>query len=189
MAAALNALPRLENLKMSVAAEKTWYGAEHDNMAEGFKLAMRRLSATVTIVSTGDDEGYHGLAATAVTSLSTEPPAILACINRTASPFEKLLQRKRFAINILHTDNAGLVPIFSGKIKGPERFKHGVWDHLDGVPILGDAQAVIVCTLAQNMDFGTHTIIIGAVETIRIRADIDPLIYQDGYLGKVVRLD
>jgi flavin reductase (DIM6/NTAB) family NADH-FMN oxidoreductase RutF len=173
---------------MHAAEEKTWYGAEHDNMAEGFKLAMRRLSATVTIVSTGDDEGYHGLAATAVTSLSTEPPAILACINRTASPFEKLLQRKRFAINILHTDNAGLVPIFSGKIKGPERFKHGVWDHLDGVPILGDAQAVIVCSLAQNTDFGTHSIIIGAVETIRIRADIDPLIYQDGYLGKVVRL-
>jgi flavin reductase (DIM6/NTAB) family NADH-FMN oxidoreductase RutF len=173
---------------MSVAEQQTWYGAEHDNMAEGFKLAMRRLSATVTIVSTGDDEGYHGLAATAVTSLSTEPPAILACINRTASPFEKLLQRKRFAINILHTDNASLVPVFSGKIKGPERFKHGMWDHLDGVPILTDAQAVLACTLAETKDFGTHTIIIGTVDAIRIRPDIDPLIYQDGYLGKVVRL-
>ena len=80
------------------------------------------------------------------------------------------------------------MPIFSGKIKGPERFKHGIWDHLDGVPILTDAQAVIVCTLAQANDFGTHTIVIGMVETIRIRSDIDPLIYQDGYLGKVVRL-
>jgi flavin reductase (DIM6/NTAB) family NADH-FMN oxidoreductase RutF len=173
---------------MSVAEEKTWYNTENDNMVEGFKLAMRRLAATVTIVSTADDEGYHGLAATAVTSLSTEPPAILACINRTASPFEVLLQRKRFAINILHSDNASLVPIFSGKIKGPERFKHGIWDHLDGVPILTDAQAVIVCTLAEANDFGTHTIVIGMVETIRIRSDIDPLIYHDGYLGKVVRL-
>jgi flavin reductase (DIM6/NTAB) family NADH-FMN oxidoreductase RutF len=173
---------------MTVTDEKTWYGAEHDNLAEGFKLAMRRLAATVTIVSTGDDEGYHGLAATAVTSLSTEPPAILDCINRTASPFEKLLQRKRFAINILHTDNAALVPVFSGKIKGPERFKHGIWDHLDGVPILSDAQAAIICTLATTTEFGTHTIIIGKVDTVRIREDIDPLLYQDGYLGKVVRL-
>jgi len=173
---------------MTVTDEKTWYGAEHDNLAEGFKLAMRRLAATVTIVSTGDDEGYHGLAATAVTSLSTEPPAILACINRTASPFEKLLQRKRFAINILHTDNAALVPVFSGKIKGPERFKHGIWDHLDGVPILSDAQAAIICTLATTTEFGTHTIIIGKVDTVRIREDIDTLLYQDGYLGKVVRL-
>jgi flavin reductase (DIM6/NTAB) family NADH-FMN oxidoreductase RutF len=173
---------------MALAEEKTWFGAEHDNMAEGFKLAMRRLAATVTIVSTGDEEGYHGLAATAVTSLSTEPPAILACINRTASPFEKVLQRKRFAINILHRDNAGLVPIFSGKIKGPERFKHGIWEHLDGVPILTDAQAVIACTLAETNNFGTHTILIGVADAIRIRSDIDPLVYQDGYLGKVVAL-
>jgi flavin reductase (DIM6/NTAB) family NADH-FMN oxidoreductase RutF len=35
--------------------------------------------------------------------------------------------------------------------------------------------------------FGTHTIVIGTVDAVRIREDIDPLIYQDGYLGKVVR--
>jgi flavin reductase (DIM6/NTAB) family NADH-FMN oxidoreductase RutF len=78
--------------------------------------------------------------------------------------------------------------VFSGKIKGPERFKHGIWDHLDGVPILSDAQAAIICTLATTTEFGTHTIIIGKVDTVRIREDIDPLLYQDGYLGKVVRL-
>jgi len=169
--------------------EKTWYGAAHDNIAEGFKLAMRRLSATVTIVSTGDEEGYHGLAATAVTSVCAEPPAVLACINRSAGPSEKLLQRKRFAINILHADNAGLVPIFSGKLKGPERFLHGAWDHMEGVPVLVDAQAVLVCNLAQTTVFGTHTILIGTVEAVRIRQDIDPLIYQDGFLGKVIKRD
>jgi flavin reductase (DIM6/NTAB) family NADH-FMN oxidoreductase RutF len=172
---------------MSITDEKIWYAAEHDNVASGFKLAMRRLAATVTIVSTADDEGYHGLAATAVTSVSAEPPSILACINRSASPSEVLIQRGRFAVNILHADNAGLVPIFSGKIKGPERFNHGVWDHLDGVPVLSDAQAVIVCTLAEKLVFGTHTIVIGTVDAVRIREDIDPLIYQDGYFGKVVR--
>ena len=173
---------------MSVAEETTWYGAERDNLVTGFKLAMRRLSATITIVSTGDELGYHGLAATAVTSVSTEPPAVLACINRGASAYDTLMQRKRFAVNILHADNASLVPVFSGPLKGAERFKHGIWDHLDGVPILTDAQAVIVCTIAETKDFGTHTILIGAVDAIRVRDDIDPLIYQDGYLGKVVRL-
>ncbi len=173
---------------MSNAEESSWYNAKRDNMVEGFTLAMRRLSATVTIVSTGDDEGYHGLAATAVTSLSVEPAAVLACINRGASPFQRLLTQKRFAINILHTDNAALVPVFSGKIKGPKRFEHGIWDHLDGLPTLTDAQAVIACTLAQTTEFGTHAIIIGTVDAVRIRTEIDPLIYQDGYLGKVIRL-
>jgi flavin reductase (DIM6/NTAB) family NADH-FMN oxidoreductase RutF len=167
--------------------EKIWYATEHDNVALGFKLAMRRLAATVTIVSTADDEGYHGLAATAVTSVSTEPPSILTCINRSASPSEVLMQRGRFAVNILHADNAGLVPIFSGKIKGPERFTHGIWDHLDGVPVLTNAQAVMVCTLAEKLVFGTHTVVIGTVDAVRIREDIDPLVYQDGYLGKVIR--
>jgi flavin reductase (DIM6/NTAB) family NADH-FMN oxidoreductase RutF len=174
---------------MSDSDEKTWYGTAHDNIGEGFRLAMRRLSATVTIVSTGDEEGYHGLAATAVTSVCAEPPAVLACINRAAGPSDKLLQRKRFAINILHADNAPLVPIFSGKLKGPERFLHGVWDHLEGVPVLTDAQAVLVCTLAQSSVFGTHTILIGQVDAVRIREDIDPLIYQDGYFGRVVKRD
>jgi flavin reductase (DIM6/NTAB) family NADH-FMN oxidoreductase RutF len=172
---------------MSMTDEKIWYATEHENVAAGFKLAMRRLAATVTIVSTADDDGYHGLAATAVTSVSAEPPSILACINRSASPSEVLIKRGRFAVNILHAENAGLVPIFSGKIKGPERFNHGVWDHLDGVPVLTDAQAVIVCTLAQTMVFGTHTVVIGTVDAVRIREDIDPLIYQDGYFGKVVK--
>jgi flavin reductase len=162
---------------MNEINETTWYRGARDNLTEGFKLPMRRLSATVTIVSTGDDEGYHGLAATAVTSVSTEPPAVHACVNRSAAPSEVLLQRKRFAINILHADNATLVPIFSGKIKGPERFKHGVWSHLDHVPVLTDAQAVLVCTLAQTTVFGTHTILVGTVDAVRIRQDIDPLIY------------
>jgi flavin reductase (DIM6/NTAB) family NADH-FMN oxidoreductase RutF len=172
---------------MITTDEKIWYAAEHDNVASGFKLAMRRLAATVTIVSTADDEGYHGLAATAVTSVSTEPPSILACINRSASPSEVLMQRGRFAVNILHADNADLVPIFSGKIKGPERFTHGIWDHLNGVPVLTNAQAVMVCTLAEKLVFGTHTIVVGTVDAVRIREDIDPLVYQDGYLGKVIR--
>jgi len=172
---------------MSMTDEKIWYAAEHDNVGAGFKLAMRRLAATVTIVSTADDEGYHGLAATAVTSVAAEPPSILACINRSASPSEVLIKRGRFAVNILHVDNANLVPIFSGKIKGPERFNHGVWDQLDGVPVLTDAQAVIVCRLAQTLVFGTHTVVIGTVDAVRIREDIDPLIYQDGYFGKVVK--
>jgi flavin reductase (DIM6/NTAB) family NADH-FMN oxidoreductase RutF len=98
-----------------------------------------------------------------------------------------LMQRGRFAVNILHADNAGLVPIFSGKIKGPERFTHGIWDHLDGVPVLTNAQAVMVCTLAEKLVFGTHTIVIGTVDAVRIREDIDPLVYQDGFLGKVIR--
>jgi flavin reductase (DIM6/NTAB) family NADH-FMN oxidoreductase RutF len=180
-------LSSLDDRPMTQPDETTWYRSAHDNLADGFKLAMRRLSATVTIVSTGDEEGYQGLAATAVTSVCTEPPAVLACVNRSAGPSETLLQRQRFAINILHADNAALVPIFSGKIKGSERFRHGVWTHLENVPVLTDAQAVLVCTLAQTMDFGTHTILIGTVDAVRIREDIDPLIYQDGYLGRVVR--
>jgi len=35
--------------------------------------------------------------------------------------------------------------------------------------------------------FGTHTVVIGTVDAVRIREDIDPLVYQDGYFGKVVR--
>jgi flavin reductase len=42
------------------------------------------------------------------------------------------------------------------------------------------AQAVIICRQALKHKFGTHSIIIGVVEEVRIREAIDPLLYLDG---------
>ena len=51
-------------------------------VADQFRQAMRHLAATVTIVSTEADGTRYGMTATAVTSVSMEPPSILAAVNK-----------------------------------------------------------------------------------------------------------
>ncbi len=67
-----------------------------------FRKAMRRLASAVTVISTAHDDRRHGMTATAVTSVSSAPPSLLACINRSASLHAPLLASRRFCVNILH---------------------------------------------------------------------------------------
>src|SRR3546814_15206357 len=72
-----------------------------------FRAAMRRLAATVTVISTRADDGIrHGMTATAVTSVSADPPAVLACVNRSAALHAQLHLGPLFCINLLQIGRA-----------------------------------------------------------------------------------
>ena len=63
---------------------------------DSFRLAMRRLAASVTVLTIMRDGRPLGMAATAVCSLSFDPPSILACINRSASLHDDFVGIERF---------------------------------------------------------------------------------------------
>ena len=56
-----------------------------ESPAQAFKEAMRRLAATVTIVTAAKGDESYGMTMTAVTSLSMDPPSLVICVNRNAS--------------------------------------------------------------------------------------------------------
>jgi flavin reductase len=147
-----------------------------------FKAAMRRFTSTICLITTELDGVRHGMAATAVQSVTADPPTILVCINQTASISQPLKQAGRFAVNMLHLSHAPLVPLFSGKLKGEERFAHGAWISLDGMPVLADAQAAFVCELKDVVHVTTHDVVLGKVCDARFMEDIAPLLYEDGKL-------
>lgn len=150
-----------------------------------FKRAMRRLAATVTIISTADVNGNrYGMTATAVNSLSMDPPSILICVNHSASIHAPLLGRERFCVNVLTTEHEDLVTAFSGKLKGDARFMVGEWRNEDsGMPYLEDSQSNLFCDIVNVTPFGTHSVIIGRVTEVRVDEEIRPLIFADGKLG------
>lgn len=151
-----------------------------------FRAAMRRLAATVTVISTRADDGIrHGMTATAVTSVSADPPAVLACVNRSAALHAQLHLGQLFCINLLHRSQQRLSEVFSGAIEGEARFAEGSWlSDAAGVPYLDGAQANIFCEIEAIHAYGTHSICIGRVTGAISRADVDPLVYQDGcYMG------
>lgn len=99
-----------------------------DAIAGEFKRAMRRLASTVTIVGTADANGNrYGTTATAVDSVSMNPPSLLVCINHAASIHAPLSGRGAFCVNVLTTEHERLVSAFSGRLTGEERFAVGDW--------------------------------------------------------------
>lgn len=147
-----------------------------------FKAAMRRLAATVTVLSTTAENGSrHGMTATAVTSVSADPPAVLACVNRSAALHAQLGLGRRLCINLLHCSQQRLSEVFAGGMEGDIRFNEGDWlNNAEGVPYLADAQANIFCEIEALHAYGTHSVCIGRVIHAVCRADVAPLVYQDG---------
>lgn len=144
-------------------------GAQHDPVdpvRERFLEAMRTMAATVTVVTASGHDGPAGLTATAVCSLSVDPPTMLACVGRTSTLGAALHTADHFAINVLGPQHEDLAQTFAGStgVRGRDRFTTGGWRlHPAGPPVLDDAVTTIVCRLRHRDEHETHSVVIGDV--------------------------
>jgi len=174
---------------MSEADIRVHRGSSHDpeQLQSAFRQAMRRLAGGVAVVSTMHDDVRHGMTVTAVTSLTMDPPALAVSVNRHASAFEAFIRRKRFCVNLLTHQHTNLAVAFSRKPDGDARFASGEWRINDaGLPSLEGSVASITCRLHDLAEFGTHAILIGAVEHLELapQQPTAPLIYLSGQFGR-----
>lgn len=159
----------------------TLTGDPNDALISDFKGAMRRLASTIAIITTRHDDTWHGMAATAVTSVTTDPPCLLIAVNRSASLHPPVSAAGKFCVNLLGGQHRELISVFSGALKGAERFQHGRWaaGH-EGLPYLQDAAASLFCDLDAHFDHGTHTLFIGAVRQVVVDPLHDPMVWMNG---------
>ena len=67
-----------------------------------FRTGMRHFAGHVCLVTTTHPSGERaGLTATAVCSVSAEPPTILICVNRQNSSHAVIRESKIFVVNVL----------------------------------------------------------------------------------------
>ena len=150
------------------------------DLGASFRLAMRRFPAAVSVITSADQSRRHGMTATAVTSLSLDPPSLVVCINRTTLLHDIIQVGRHFCVNVLRRDQAELSSAFGGAIAPEARFEHGTWlTSEEGVSYLADAQVNIFCRKVAAIPYGTHTIFIGEAEAVNVHDPIEPLIYQD----------
>ena len=150
-----------------------------------FRKGMRRLGGAVTIVAAEADGVRAGLTATAVTSLSAEPPRILACINRSGATFDTISRGRNLSVNVLSLQHQTLAERFAGLDGSPEdqRFEIGHWHNcVTGAPYLEDALVSVQCEVETILDAGSHGIVIGNIEAVSLTniAHSEPLFYIDG---------
>jgi len=145
-----------------------------------FKEAMSRFAAAVNIVTTDGPAGLGGITATAVTSITVEPPMMLFCINKTSPSAARMIANGAFCINTLAPPDESLSNIFAGRTDEhlEERFKTGAWTKLaTGAPVLATALASFDCRLVEAKDVMTHFVVIGAVEAVAFGPESECLTY------------
>ncbi|MFN0316497.1 MAG: flavin reductase family protein [Burkholderiales bacterium] len=150
--------------------------------ADSFKKGMRQLASGVSIVTTGDGAGARaGFTATAVCSVSAQPPQLLVCVNATSNTHPKIREWKNFCVNVLSSAQIPVARHFARTPASEDRFGMGDWSVLEtGAPVLKGCPVTFDCTLAQEIVAGTHTIFIGNVAAVAVIAGLEPLAFVDG---------
>ena len=158
---------------------------DDDQVIERFRLAMRRVAATVNVISLTVEGRPLGITATAVSSLSMEPPSLLVCINQGATVHASMADMENFRVNILHRDQEDIARMFADRSREEQRFADGWELSPDGPPLLVGAQASVLCRRIDQHRFGTHSIFIGVIEDVCVRDDVAPLLYWSGRYGGI----
>lgn len=148
-----------------------------------FRNVVGHFASGVTVITTAVDGELFGTTASAVSSLSMEPPMMLACLNRTSSTHDRVVEAGVFGISILADDQVDLA--FKFGRKGGNKFE-GVEYTLssEGVPLIEGALATIVCRVAETAVGGTHTVFLGLV-THADASERQPLAYYRGTMGRL----
>ena len=144
-----------------------------------FISAMSSAVTGVSIITTNGSAGRFGVTVSAVSSVSAEPPIVLACINRKSPAVEAISGNGQFCVNFLNAEQSHLSDCFSGRpgVANPYEFKSQDWDEVsNSLPVLRDASANFVCNLLEAYDAGTHKVMLGLVQLAH-HTDNVPLAY------------
>lgn len=157
---------------MSVAAGVT---------SEQFRHVIGHFVTGVTVVTTERDGEPLGTTASAIASLSLDPPMLIACMNRGSATGQAIRATRRFAVNVLGIGQDDLAVRFGRK--GGDKFdgvrvRAGIHDQ----PLLSEALAHVECRVVEEAEGGTHLIFIAEVEGA-VAGQGAPLAYYRGQFG------
>ena len=114
--------------------------------------------ATGVTVATALDEHDRpvGMTASAVSSVSLDPPLLLVCVSKDARFHGALLGRRGFALNVLAEDQTGLSDYFAQRLDDAFRDVAFAADPT-GAALLDGVVAHIVCEPYATFDAGPRT--------------------------------
>jgi flavin reductase (DIM6/NTAB) family NADH-FMN oxidoreductase RutF/DNA-binding GntR family transcriptional regulator len=150
--------------------------------AAHFRHVVGHLASGVTVVTTEAGGKRHGMTASSVTSLSMDPPMMLACINSAVPTADAVTESGRYVVNVLGEHQGELARQFATASR--DKFRDvAVRRGALGLPLLSEALAHIECEVAERVVGGTHTIFLGRVVSATA-GDGQPLTYFRGGFGR-----
>lgn len=150
-----------------------------------FVNAMARAVTGVSVVATDGSAGRFALTVSAVTSVSADPPLLLACISRRNPLREAVLGNGRFAVSLLAAAQSDVADVCAGRGPGRPFDDSGIpWIMgAHGLPLVAKASAHFECLLETAHEAGSHTILLGRVLGASA-AETAPLLYSLRQYGR-----
>jgi flavin reductase (DIM6/NTAB) family NADH-FMN oxidoreductase RutF len=148
--------------------------------AARFRAAMARFPGAVTIVTALHGAERRGITATAVCSVSADPPSLLVCLNRQTGTCAAVHESGLFNVSLLPDEASPIALRFAGVggVTGEEKFAAGDWTiDVRGLPVLAEASLSFSCEVAEVTEAGSHSIFIGQIIGMTLGA-APALIYE-----------
>jgi len=136
--------------------------------SQDYRDAMACLGAAVNIVTTNGSAGRAGFTASAVCSVTDDPPTLLVCMSRGSSAYASVTGNGVLCVSRL----------FGGRIPFDERFAAAAWSTLEtGAPVLADCAVAFDCRIIDVAAVATHDVLFCRVVALQGSDSVDNLIY------------
>lgn len=147
--------------------------------ADLFKEAMARVAGAVHIVTTDGPAGRAGFTATAVCSVTADPPTLLVCVNAGSSVGQIIAVNQVVGINTIGSEFNDLALLMGGKTGIMDRFATANWTAGKlGAPLLEGAMVGFECIADTSHVCGTHRVLFCRVMAVQLGdTALDPSLY------------
>ena len=146
--------------------------------ADALRHVMGHFASGVTIATALHLGIKHAMTATAVCSVSLEPPLVLVCVSKSSRFHGAITKASYWCLSLLTVDQEALARHFSNRgrdlLSQFDDVPHTP-SRLSGTPLIDDALSWLECTTYGINDGGDHTIVVGQVARASgLPSDDDP---------------
>ncbi|WP_324785063.1 flavin reductase family protein [Streptomyces sp. H51] len=147
---------------------------------ELLRSAFRRHAAGVAVITARGAAGPVGFTATSLTSVSAEPPLLSFGVSTGGSSWPAISRTEHLGVHVLGEHQQELAATFARS--GADRFGPSTaWrDGPEGVPVLDDVLAWLVCRVVARVPAGDHRIVVAEVVLGDPTGPGRPLLYHQG---------
>lgn len=147
----------------------------------------RTLSYGVYIVSCKDNERFTGCTVNSIMQITSSPATIALSVNKDNYTHKCIEESKKFSVSILSEESK---PISIGSFgfrsgRDCNKFETIPYITVDGLPIIEDACAYLICEVNNKIETSTHTVFIANVLNGDILNNKPPMTYA--YYHNVIK--
>jgi flavin reductase (DIM6/NTAB) family NADH-FMN oxidoreductase RutF len=145
---------------------------------DALRHVMGHLASGVTIATALHHGVKHAMTATAVCSVSLEPPLVLVCVSKSSRFHSAIIKANHWSLSLLTVHQERLARHFSNRgrdlLSQFDNVPHSP-SALSGTPLIDGALAWLECTTYGRHEGGDHTIVVGEiVRASGLPSDDDP---------------